>query len=120
MMSDCSPDGTKQLIGRYRLGQKIVGARLDRLHGGRDIGIAGQKHDRQRQTEFAEAALQLRAAQTWYPDIKENAAWTLLIRQTIQQMLGRWIGCNFVTGFPQATCNGSPEGRIIIDDMNNA
>ena len=63
--------------------------------------------------------MQLRAAQARYPDIKEDAAWTLLIRQTIQQMLGRRIRRNVVAGFLQTTFDGRPEGRIIIDDMNN-
>jgi hypothetical protein len=60
MMCECPFDGAKELIGRYRLGQNIVGARLDRLYGGRDIGIAREKHDGQGRTEFAEPSLQVR------------------------------------------------------------
>ena len=37
--------GTKDRVHRGRLGQIVVRAALDRLHGGRDTGVAGDQHD---------------------------------------------------------------------------
>src|SRR5262249_58911545 len=62
-----------QLLPWDRLGQKIVGAGLDNLHRGWDVRVACQENDRQRRTEFTQPHLQLRTAQSRYPDIEQNA-----------------------------------------------
>jgi hypothetical protein len=43
-----------------------------------------------------------------------------LIRQTIQQMLGRRICRNFIAGFPQTAFNGRSEGSVIVNHMYNS
>src|ERR1700719_1519089 len=113
-------DGSKQLIGRYRLGQEIIRSGLDGLHRGRDVCIACEKHNGERRAEFVQTALQLRTAQTRYPYIEKDAAGTALIRQTIQQVLSRRICCNFVARLLQTTFDGRSEGSIIVHDMYNS
>jgi hypothetical protein len=115
----CPLDGTKQLIRRYRLGQEIIRSGLDGLHGGRDVCIACEKHNGERRAEFAQTALQLRTAQTRYPDIEKDAAGTALIRQTVQQMLGRRICRDFVARFLQTAFDGRSEGSIIVNHIYN-
>jgi hypothetical protein len=118
MMSHCPLDGTKQLVRRYRLGQEIFRTRLDSLHSRRDIGIPGEKHDWKRRAKLAQATLQLRTAQTRYPYIEKDTAGAVFVRLAVQQMLGRWIGCDVVARFLQTAFDGRPEGRIVIDDMH--
>ena len=89
----------KKLLRRYGLGQEILRARLDGPHRGRDIGITGEKHDRQGRAEFAQASLKLRTAQSRYPHVEKNAARFTFVRQPIQQMLGRRISRDLVACF---------------------
>ena len=119
MMRHRPLDGSKQLIGRYRLGQEIIRSSLDSLHRGLDVCMACEKHNGEHRAEFVQTALQLRTAQTRYPYIEKDAAGTALIRQTIQQMLGRRICCNFVARFLQTAFDGRSEGSIIINHMYN-
>ena len=74
MMRYSPLNGVKKVVRRYGLGQKILRARLDGPHRGRNIGITGEKHDRQRRAELAQATLELRTAQSRYPHVEQNAA----------------------------------------------
>ena len=67
---------------------------------------------------LSQAFLQLGAAQIRYPDIEQNAPWLALVGQMIEQLLGRRIGRDGITGLLQASFDGGPEGCIIIDDVN--
>jgi len=107
----------KKLVRRYGLGQKILRTRLDGPHRGRNIGIAGEKHDRQGRAELAQATLELRTAQSRYSHVEENAAQFTFARQAIQQMLGRWIGCDLVAGSLQTTFNRRSKGSIVVNYM---
>jgi hypothetical protein len=62
--------------------------------------------------------LQLRTAQFRYPHVEEKAAPDTFARQVIQQVLGRSIGGDLVTGVLQTTFHRCPEGRIVIDNMH--
>ena len=61
--------------------------------------MTSEEYDRQRRTEFAQAPLQLRTTQFRYPHVEEDAARDTFVRQALQQMLGRSIGLDLVTGF---------------------
>jgi hypothetical protein len=54
----------KKVVRCYGLGQKIIRTRFDGSHRGGDIGMPSEEYDRQRRTEFAQAPLQLRTAQS--------------------------------------------------------
>jgi hypothetical protein len=62
LKSERAFDGADELIGGDRLGQDVLGAGLDCLHRGRNIGVAGQKDDRQGRAEIDQPGLQVRAA----------------------------------------------------------
>ena len=88
----------KKFIRRYRLGQKVLRTRLDGPHRGSNVRITSEENDRQRRAEFAQALLQLRSAQFRYLHVEEDAARDIFARQAIQQVLGRRIGRDLVTG----------------------
>src|SRR4051812_47535609 len=92
VMRDSSFNCLKQQVRRYRLGQKILGTTFDCLYGCRNVWVAREKYDRESGPEVAQAALKLRAAQSRYLNVEENAARLTPIRQTIKQMLGRGVG----------------------------
>ena len=85
-----------------------------------NIRITGDKYDRQRRTEFAQALLQFRTAQSRYPHVEEDAARHTFARQADQQMQGRSIGRHLVTGVFQTTFHRFPEGRIVVDNVHEA
>src|SRR4029078_1818654 len=45
MPCDCTGDSSQQFLLAYRLGQKVVGAGLDRLNGRRYVAVAGNEND---------------------------------------------------------------------------
>src|SRR4029078_5195271 len=50
-------DRVDQLFRRYRLGQEILGARLDGSHGRRCVGMSGDEGDRQERTDLPTTTL---------------------------------------------------------------
>src|SRR5204862_5698693 len=82
--------------------------------------MTSEEDDRQRRSEFAQASLQLRTAQSRYSHVEEDAAQHTFARQALQQMLGRSIGLDLVTGVFQTTFHRCPKGRIVIDNMHEA
>src|SRR5436190_2097538 len=81
-------DCVNQLVLRHRFDEEVLG--LDCL------AAAGQEHDRQSAPEFDQAALQFRTAETGHLDIELDAACASIARQSLQEELGRFIGCDRV------------------------
>ena len=48
MVRESPFNGRNEVAGGDRLDQKVMRTRLDGLHRGRDVGMAGEKYDRQR------------------------------------------------------------------------
>src|SRR5258708_720252 len=80
--------------------------------------MPSEEYDRQRRTEFAQALLQFRTAQSRYPHVEEDAARHTFARRAVQQMHSRSIGRDLVTGVFQTTFYRRSERRIVIDDMH--
>jgi hypothetical protein len=118
MMRDSPFNRVKKVVRRYGLGQEILRTSLDGPHGGQNIGMTGEKNDRQDRAKLAQANLKFRTAQSRYPHVEENTAGFDFSRQAIQQMLGRWIGRDLVAGFLQTTFNRRSEGSIVINYMH--
>src|SRR4029079_9940468 len=109
-----------QLFRRYRLGQEILGARLDGAHGGRCVGMSGDEDDRQDRTDLTEATLQFGAAQSLYLDVEQDASRLLYTRQIIEQFLRRCVGFDFVARNLQPAFDRRPERSIVVNHMNQA
>src|SRR5882757_6272109 len=118
MMRNRSRNCPKKIVRRYGLGQKIIRTRLDGPYRGRNIKVTTEEYDRQRRTEFAQPRLEFRTAYPRHPDVKDNTAWDTFARQAIQQVLGRSVGGNLVTGYRQTTFHRCPDGRIVINNMH--
>ena len=117
MMRNRPPNCLKKFFRRYRLSQKIIRTRLDGAHGGSNIRITSEEYDGERRTEFAQALLQLRTAQSRYPHVKKDAARYTFARQALQQMLGRSIGRDLVTSVFQMTFDRFAKGLIVVNNM---
>ena len=105
----------KKSARRYRLSQKIIRTRFNAPHRGRNIGIAGEEYNWQYRSEFAQAILDFRAAQSRYPHVEQDAAKHAIARQAVQQMRSRSVGRDLVTGVSQTTFNSRSERSIVID-----
>jgi hypothetical protein len=79
--------------------------------------VASEEYDGERRTKFAQTPLQLRTAQLRYSHVEEDAARDTFARQAIQQVLGRSIGRDLLTGLRQTTFHRLPDGRVVIDHM---
>src|SRR5712671_3495903 len=92
--------------------------RLDGPYRGRNIEVTTEEYDRQRRTEFTQPRLEFRTAYPRHPHVKDNTAWSTFARQAIQQVLGRSVGGDLVTGYRQTTFHRCSEGHIVIDNMH--
>src|SRR5712671_6636219 len=110
MMRNRSRNCPKKIVRRYGLGQKIIRTRLDGPYRGRNIEVTTEEYDRQRRTEFAQPRLEFRTAYPRHPHVKDNTAWDTFARQAIQQVLGRNVGGDLVTGYRQTNVS-SLSGR---------
>src|SRR6476660_7169407 len=90
----------------------------DGPHRGRNIEIAGEKHDRQSRAKLAQASLKLRTTQSGYSHVKKNAARLAPTRQTIEQMLSRRIGRDLIACLLQTAFDRRSEGSIVVDHMH--
>ena len=62
----------RQLVGIHRLGDVVVGAALERLHGGFHRGVAGHDDDGQVRIGLLQARLQLHAVHARHFDIEQR------------------------------------------------
>ena len=111
-------NGVQQLIRSHRLHQEVLGARLDGLHRGGNVGVTGKEDDRQGRPEFAKTHLQLGAAQVRDANVKKDAAGLAFIGQAVEQLLGRQIDRDIVTGPLQTALDRGPERWVVVNDMN--
>src|SRR5580704_4213097 len=80
--------------------------------------MTSEEYDRQSRSEFTQAFLQPRTAQSRHPHVEEDTAEHAIAGKAVQQMLSRSVGRDLVTGFRQTTFHRCPEGRIVIDNMH--
>src|SRR6201987_4691783 len=63
--------------------------------------------------------LQIRTAPVRNAPVKKNASRPILIRQPIQQLLGRRISRYRIAGHLQTSFDRNPERRIVVNNMNS-
>ena len=57
--------------------QEIHRAVLHRVHGSRDVAVAGQKNHRQSASHLHEALLKLKSRHLGHADVKHKASWAV-------------------------------------------
>src|SRR5262249_52028519 len=70
-------NGVEKILIAERLGQKLNGAPLHRLHRHRDVAVPGDEDDREFPVYRGELTLQIEAALPWQSDIEHQAGWTI-------------------------------------------
>ena len=93
----------KKVVRRYGLGQNVIRTRLDGLDCGPDVKIAGEEYDRQRRTSSLRRFCSAGPSHSRYSHVEEDTARLTFARQADQQMQGRSIGRDLVTGVFQTT-----------------
>jgi hypothetical protein len=105
----------EQRLVAHRLGEKIDGARLHRLHRHRNITMSSQEDDRLRIAALRQMVLQVKAARPRHAHVKDQAAGAV-----------QYVGVGHFTGRGEThrlkarredqLRHGLANGRIVIDD----
>ena len=102
----------------HRLGQKILGAALHRVHRDGDVSVAGEEDDRQRIAAARKRGLKVEAAWSGHPQVGHNAA---AIRWLVPGEKVRGGGESFhcvATGVSRRD-NARSMRRIVIHDIDD-
>ena len=66
--------GGEKVVFAHRLRQEILGAAFHRVDGGGDVPVAGEEDDRQRIVTAHERRLEVEAAWSRHPQVRDHAA----------------------------------------------
>ena len=108
-------NGVEQLLVAEGLGQKLHGPGFHRLHGHRDIAVAGDEDNGHGHVARRQPLLQLQPAEARQPHIEHQAAGHIRARAA-QELLRRREGLDPQPHRPQEVLEGLAHRRIIIDD----
>lgn len=74
VLSESKIDRVQKILISERLGEKLDGARLHRLHAHRDVAMSGHEDDRESDARHGESSLKIQSTTTRQSRIEDNTS----------------------------------------------